>query len=392
MKGWELNASNISNETFDPEQLLRQDLQDFPPYSMSHVPLAELDHLIKSDLNENPFGPSPRAIAALAEMRHYNRYIGQDELREAIARYVGVDVSHIVTSNGADEMIDMVQRIFLDRGDAIVDCPPSFEMYGFFARLNGARIVGVPRRDDFSLDVDAIERVVTQTPAIPPLGKVADPATPSGGRVRVGSGGEIKLIFLANPSNPDGGVASRDQIDRLLTLPAVLVLDEAYAEFAGESCAGSVPTQPNLIVLRTFSKWAGLAGLRVGYCVAPQPIAAKILQCKSPENVNAAGIVAARASLEDKEYLLANVRRIVEERERLSAELARLKYLQPLPSKANFILCRVIGRDARRIQEGLAERGILIRAFGAPRLRDYIRISVGTPEQDEVLVKTLEEL
>src|SRR5450756_1638820 len=109
--------------TFDPAQLLRQDLSNFPPYSMGHVPLADLDHLIKLDLNENPFGPSPKAIAALAQMRHYNRYVGQDELREAIARYVGVDVSHIVASNGADEMIDLVQRVFLNRGDAIVDCP-----------------------------------------------------------------------------------------------------------------------------------------------------------------------------------------------------------------------------------------------------------------------------
>jgi histidinol-phosphate aminotransferase len=154
--------------TFDPEQLLREDLNDFPPYSMGHVPLADLDHLVKLDLNENPFGPSPNAIATLAQMRHYNRYVGQDELREAIARYVGVDASHIVASNGADEMIDWVQRVFLNRGDAIVDCPPSFEMYAFFARVNGARILEVPRRDDFSLDVDAIERAVLNPHPNPP--------------------------------------------------------------------------------------------------------------------------------------------------------------------------------------------------------------------------------
>ncbi len=368
-------------DSIDIETLLRQDLADFPPYSMSHVPLAELDHIIKSDLNENPFGPSPKAIAALANMRHYNRYVGQDELREAIARYVGVDVSHIVTSNGADEMIDLVQRIFLDRGDAIVDCPPSFEMYSFFARLNGARIVQVQRRDDFSLDVDAMERAFEQKP---------HPNTPLTKGME-GEGSAPKLIFLANPSNPDGGVASREEIERLLAMPAILVLDEAYAEFAGESYAARVPSQLNLIVLRTFSKWAGLAGLRVGYCVAPKPIAAKILQCKSPENVNAAGIVAARASIEDKEYLLANVRRIVAERERLSAALAELKYLQPLPSKANFILCRVTGRDAKQIQDALEARGILIRAFGSTRLRDYIRISVGTPEQNDAVLSALKE-
>ncbi len=362
---------------FDSEKLLRDDLSDFPPYSMGHVPLADLDHLIKLDLNENPFGPSPKAIAALSNMRHYNRYVGQDELRADIARYIGVDVDHIVVSNGADEIIDLIQRVFLNRGDAIVDCPPSFEMYGFFARVNGARIIAVPRREDFSIDVDAIERAVNPHPNPPPS---------STGE------GAVKLIFLANPSNPDGGVATRADIERLLTLPMMLVLDEAYAEFAGESYAARVPTQSNLIVLRTFSKWAGLASLRVGYCIAPKPVAAKVLQIKPPENVNSAGIVAARASLDDREFLMANVRRIVQERERLSIALAQLGFLQPLASRANFILCRVIGRDAKNIYDLLAQRNILIRNFSSPRLRDYVRIAVGMPEENDVVLKTLKEL
>jgi histidinol-phosphate aminotransferase len=291
---------------------------------------------------------------------------------------VGVDASHIVASNGADEMIDWVQRVFLNRGDAIVDCPPSFEMYAFFARVNGARILEVPRRDDFSLDVDAIERAVLNPHPNPPPSSTGE--------------GVAKLIFLANPSNPDGSMASRTDIERLLALPAILVLDEAYAEFAGESYATRVPTQPNLIVLRTFSKWAGLASLRVGYCIAPQPIAAKILQIKSPENVNSAGIVAALASLDDREYLLANVRRINEERERLAVALAQLGFLQPLPSRANFLLCRVVGRDARQIYDALAAHGILIRAFSSPRLRECLRVAVGTPEENETLLKALREM
>ncbi len=369
--------------TFDSEKLLRQDLNDFPPYSMGHVPLADLGKYIKLDLNENSFGPSPKAIAALAQMPHYNRYVGQDELREAIARYVGVDVAHIVVSNGADEMIDWVQRVFLNRGDAIVDCPPSFEMYAFFARVNGARILAVPRRDDFSIDVDAIEKAISDFRF--QISKSEDPNLQS-------AICNLKLVFLANPSNPDGGVASRADIERLLALPGIVVLDEAYAEFAGESYAARVPTQSNLIVLRTFSKWAGLASLRVGYCIAPQPIAAKILQVKAPENVNSAGIVAARASLEDIEYLMANVRRIVTERERLSVALAQLGFLQPLPSRANFILCRVIGRTGMEIRDALQARGILIRAFGSPRLHDYIRVAVGTPEENDAVVRMLKEI
>jgi histidinol-phosphate aminotransferase len=265
-------------------------------------------------------------------------------------------------------MIDWIQRMFLNRGDAIVDVPPSFEMYGFFARVNGARIISAPRRADFAIDLDAVESAAGDG-KIPP-----------------------KLLYLANPSNPDGGLASPAEMEQLLALPVMIVLDEAYAEFAGESYASRVPTQPNLIVVRTFSKWAGMAGLRVGYAVAPQPIAAKLWQCKAPENVNAAGIVAARASIDDAEYLLANVRRIVEERERLSAELKRLGFIDPIPSRTNFILCRVEGREARAIHDALAARGILIRAFSSPRLAGYIRVSVGTPEQDDILLRALREI
>jgi len=185
---------------------------------------------------------------------------------------------------------------------------------------------------------------------------------------------------------------TRDQVERLLALPIVVVLDEAYAEFAGASYATRVPTQPNLIVIRTFSKWAGLAGLRVGYCVAPKPIAAKLWQCKSPENVNAAGNVAARASLDDLDYLMTNVRRIVAERERMLVELAKLGWIQPLPSRANFILSRVVGRTGKEVRDALEARGILVRAFGSPRLRDYIRIAIGRPEENEAVLQALRDL
>lgn len=360
---------------FDPEQLLRLDLREFPPYSMGHIPMKDLDRVIKLDLNENSFGPSPKAIEALAKMAHYHRYVGQEELREEIADYVGVGKSHIVVSNGADEMIDLTERVFLDQGDWILDCPPSFEMYSFFARLNGGRIVNAPRREDFTLDLDAIERSLLDS------GLRSDQ-----------DGSKIKLVFVTSPSNPDGGVATHNQIDRLLKLPAMIVLDEAYAEFAGESYAARVLTQPNLIVLRSFSKWAGLASLRIGYCIAPDFVADRILRCKSPENVNSAGIVAARASLQDRAFLLANVEQIVQERERLSVAFARLGFLQPLPSRANFILCHVQGHEARHVYDELRAHDILVRAFNSPRLIEYIRFAVGTPHENEILLDALEKI
>ncbi len=350
---------------FNVDRMLRQDLEQFPAYSASSFSIAEMDGLIKLDTNENPFGPCPRVLEALANNRLWGRYASQDELRPALAQYVGVEPENIVVGNGADEVIDLIQRVFLQPGDRILDCPPSFEMYHLLGRLNAARIVEVPRREDFSLDIDAIERAVAET-------------TP-------------KMLFLANPNNPDGTATPRADLERLLRLPTLVVLDEAYAEFYGESLAERVNTQPNLVVIRTFSKWAGLAGLRVGYCIAPKRIASQILRIKSPYNVNMAGIIAARASLQDVAFLQANVQRIIDERERLTAALACLEYLEPLPSKTNFILCRVLGRDALELRDALARRRVLIRAYAMPRLCDYIRISVGTPEQDDVLLRALSE-
>lgn len=359
--------------TFDSDRLLRQDLLHFAPYTPAAVTIADMERVIKLDANENPFGPSPKALAALADTRVWNRYATQDELRPAIAEYVGVPEEHIVVGNGADEVIDLVERIFLQPGDCIVDCPPSFEMYGKYAAINGARVLEVPRRDPsptvgagFSVDVDEIERAVARE--------------------------HPKMVLIANPNNPDGSLMPPEQVERLLSLPAIIVLDEAYSEFSGSSLVERVPSQPNLVVLRTFSKWAGLAGLRIGYCVAPKAIADQVLRTKSPYNVNAAAIVAARASLEDAEYLRGNVRRILAERDRLLAVLARSDVLEPLPTSTNFILCRVRGRSARALRDDLAQRGILIRAFGSPRLRDFVRVSVGTPEQDDALLSALNEM
>jgi len=363
------------------EQFLRQDLLDFPPYTMASVTTDDFARIIKLDANENAFGPSPRALAALANFHHWNRYATQDELLPALSDYIGVDKQHLVVGNGGDELIDWIARAFLAPGDAIVNCPPTFEMYSHYAHIIGAQVIDVPRRADFSMDVDAVERVIRE------------------GRLETGDSSNfqspisnLKFLFLTNPNSPTGTPIPRADLERLLALPVMILLDEAYAEFGGESLVARVPTQPNLIILRTFSKWAGLAGLRVGYCVAPARVADQLRRIKSPYNVNAAAIVAARASLEDADYLRANVQRIIAERERLMTALASLKFIEPVPSKTNFILCRVLGRDSLALRDALAARGILIRAYKSDLLREYVRITVGTPEENERLLQDLREL
>ncbi len=347
-----------------PNQFHRSDLEDLPEYVPARVP--DFSQVIKLDANENPYGPSPRALAALANWQAWHYYPQQEELREAVARYVGAQAENMIVSNGADESIDLLLRTVLEPGQVVIDCPPSFEMYSLGTRANRGRVCEVLRRPNFSLDVDEIARACERTQA--------------------------KVIVLASPNNPDGGLLPRADLERLLELPTLVVLDEAYAEFAGESAVALVARHSNLVILRTFSKWAGLAGLRVGYTVMPAMLATAVRKIKSPYNVNAAGVLAARASLEDIEYLMNHVRAIVAERERMYADLQQSKLLQPTPSRANFLLCRVVGIQARALKEKLAARNILIRSFHSPRLSEYVRLSVGTREQDDTLLSALEEI
>jgi len=237
-------------------------------------------------------------------------------------------------------------------------------MYRFDTELNGGKIIDIARNEDFSLDTKSII-------------SLAD------------NHSNIKLIFLTNPNNPDGGTLGDACLRQLLQLPLIVVLDEAYIEFAGGSRANWVSEHENLIVLRTFSKWAGLAGLRVGYGIFPHWIRSHLLKIKQPYNVNVAGITAALASLSDVHHLKENVRRIVAERERLYRALKAFDFLKPYPSEANFILSRVIGKDAAELKAALAKRGILIRYFDTQGLRDHVRMSVGTPAQTSVLLEAL---
>lgn len=366
------------------EDLLRSDIcemEEYTPIEPFEVLSARLglpvERIIKLDGNENPYGPSPRALAALADYGRYHIYPDPEHilLREAIQDYIGVDKSHIMFGNGSDELIDLIMRLFLGPGDAIINCPPTFGMYSFDAAICGAEVVRVPRRADFSLDVEAIRQQVLDHPTTRPSDHLTK-----------------KLLFVNSPNNPDGSLASREALLQLLELPLIVVIDEAYAEFSGASMVDLATEYPNLIVLRTFSKWAGLAGLRIGYGVFPLDIIRHLWKIKQPYNVNVAAQAAALASLGDLDYLQANVQRIVAERERLYIQLGKLDFLHPYPSQSNFVLCRVLGRNARQLKLSLEKEGILIRHFNKPGLRDCIRISVGKPDQTEVLLQTLREV
>jgi histidinol-phosphate aminotransferase len=325
------------------------------------------EQISKLDGNENPYGPSPKVGEALARFEHYHIYPdpGQHAVREAVGRYVGVEPEQIVFGAGSDELLDLAALLFLSPGDTVVSAPPTFGMYDFLGRIYDARVVSVPRREDFSLDMPAIERALS-------------------------SG--AKLLYLASPNNPTGNALPLDQLERLLSYPVAIVIDEAYAEFAGTSAIDLMPRNDNLIVARTFSKWAGLAGLRAGYAALPRSLVDVVWKIKIPYNLNVASEQAIIVSLEDRDHLLGNVRLIVKERQQMFERLEALGWVRPYPSAGNFLLCEVRGLPARDVRDELRKRGVLVRYFDAPGLRNCVRISVGRPKDTDRVIEALSEI
>ncbi len=365
---------------FAAQALLRPDISDLEEYT----PIQPLDvlsarlgipvgQLVKLDANENPYGPVPAVLEALAEYNYYHIYPDpeQTELRAALSEFVGAPSENILPTHGADEMLDYLCRVFLRPGDAVIDCPPTFGMYSFDAGLVGGEVLQAWRRADYSIDVDAIEQHFEKDRAA----------------------GRIKLLFLTSPNNPTGNWLDDDDLLRLLALPVMVVLDEAYVEFAEHASRASwVMRYENLVVLRTFSKAAGIAGLRLGYGICPTWLMAQLWKFKQPYNVNVAASVAGLASLRRIDQVLHVVAMIRSERTRLAAGLQSIPYLRPYPSHANFILCDVAGREGQKLKSLLERQGILVRHYRKARLENCIRISVGRPEQTDRLLDVLRAL
>ncbi len=349
---------------------LQPHLRQAAPYASVQPPEAlaarlglPMERIVKLDANENPYGPSPKALAALAAARSYHIYPDPEQrrVRDALARYIGYGLEWVVAGAGSDELIDLLVRLFVPPGEVILNFPPTFSFYPFLAAVQDARVIDVPRRADYSLDVGAA----------------------------VAAAPQARLIFAVSPNNPTGTLLTRPELEALLATGLPVAVDEAYSEFAGESLVGLVRERPNLIVLRTLSKWAGLAGLRLGYMVADPELVEVVLRVKQPYNINAAAEAAALASFDDLPLLQARVEAIAQERGRLAGLLAGLPGVEVTPSRANFLLCRLTQVEARLVYERLLERGVMVRYFDTPLLRNHLRISVGRPDQTDALVAAL---
>lgn len=324
------------------------------------------DSVSKLDFNENPYGPSPAVSEALASLRYIHLYPDPlaRELRAEVSEYAGIDEARILIGSGADEIISLLVSLFMDPGDTILDIVPTYSMYGGVTLQHAGKVRHVERDSDWRIDVPAT------------LAAMDD---------------GVKMVWVCSPNNPTGNLATEDEVVPLLETGVPVVVDEAYHEFSGHTFARLLDTYSNLIIMRTFSKLAGLAGLRVGYVLANERVIEQAQKVKLPFNTTAASQAAALAALRDRDRLRENLRAILAERERMVRMLREQGELTPYPSDANYLLCEARG-SARELHAQLATEGVFVRYFPKPRIDSCLRISVGRPEDTDRLVAALNKL
>ncbi len=366
--------------TSEPPQV-RSHLAQLPGYAPV-VPLAERarragldpEDCLKLDANENPYGMHRKVRAALsaamADPRFGSIYPdpNQTELRAALSRYTGLDASMIVAGAGADELLDLALRSLLQAGDIIVTCPPSFGMYPFLADVNELRLVEVARGYGFTVNSEAL------------LGAVEHP-------------GAECIVVLTSPNNPSGDLVPKELLRDILGRGASVILDEAYIEFAGVDASAQdlLADYPRLIIMRTFSKWAGIAGLRLGYALAHPDLIADLIKVKQPYNVNQAAEVAGIAAVDHADEIGAQIGAVRDCRDRFYDSLLDFEGLSPLPSESNYILVGVdpdIG-TGEELHDRLAAVGVFTRTYSDPLLARHLRISIPRADQLETLLERL---
>jgi histidinol-phosphate aminotransferase len=329
-----------------------------------------IENAVKLASNENPLGPSPKAVGALAgALSELHRYPDASafRLREGLAAHLGVPMEHLIQGNGSNELLELCVRTFTTPSDHVVFADPAFVVYQLAAMAHGVASTAVPLREDVH-DLEAMAAAVTP---------------------------KTRLIFVANPNNPTGTYVTKSAMMRFLreVPPEIVVaVDEAYFEYADRAdypnCLELRGLRERLVVLRTFSKIYGLAALRVGYAVAPPELVDYMNRVRAPFNVSTPGQVAALAALSDREHVEKSRTQNRTERARVTDALLGMG-LRAVPSQANFVYVDM-GRPARPIYERLLRRGVIVRPFGA--LPASLRVTVGTAAENDVFLGVLREV
>jgi histidinol-phosphate aminotransferase len=333
-----------------------------------HPPLEGRTEKLRMDFNENPIGCSRAVRRALGKLTAatISAYPEQETVRRKLARHFGVDVTELLLTNGTDEALSLVVNTFVEARDTVLLAEPTYAMYRFYSELAGARIVA-PRYDaEMNFPWDEILAALRGRP---------------------------RVFFLPNPNSPIGSLLSQAELRLLLRAArqTVVVVDEAYFEFSGVTVIPWIRRYDNLIVTRTFSKTAGLAGLRLGCIFVRRDLASVMRKAQSPYPVNAAALAAAGAAIGDRAFIQRTIREVRQGKQELAKALLRLG-IKHFPSAGNFVLVH-FGTRAKEIVSGLARKGILVRDrssdFGG---EGYVRITLGTLAQTRRLLRELEAM
>jgi len=343
---------------------LRRNIEALAGYVPGEQPAGD-ERVIKLNTNENPYPPSPRALAVLREtdwsvLRKYPDPMAT-KVRRWVAERFDLAPEQVLCGNGSDELLTLCMRAFVGEGERVAWPVPTYSLYPVLAGIQGAVPVEVPTAEDFTVPVEALAET------------------------------DARLLFLCNPNAPTGRhLPTEAVLDLAERFRGVLVVDEAYADFGPGSVVPALGDRPNVLVLRTLSKSYSLAGLRFGYAVGPADLIAGLAKCKDSYNCDAVSIEVAAAALADEAWMRANVERIRAERRRLAERLAAAGFTV-YPSETNFLLARPPGGQAEGLYRFLKDRGILIRYWNLPRLADKVRITIGTAEETEALLAAVDD-
>ena len=347
-----------------PADWIRAVVRAVPPYTPGEQPAADR-RVVKLNTNENPYPPAPGVLKALHDAVDDRMRLYPDpeatELRRTAAELYGVPLDHVLAGNGSDELLALLLRALVDPGDRVAFPVPTYSLYETLVAVQGGVVVEHPWPSDWSL----------------PAGLGAS---------------EAKVTFLCNPNSPSGTLVPVDDIAALAgRVAGVLVVDEAYVDFAPATALGLIARRPNVVVLRTLSKSYSLAGLRVGLAFGDPGLLRGLRTVKDSYNLNRLSQAAAVAALRDQDTVRANVARVARTRARLATALRGLGYVVP-DSYANFVLARRPGVDQTSITAALAARGILVRHFTSHGLGDALRVSIGTDDEIDAFLGVLREL
>ena len=354
----------------DASSLIRPIIRELHGYVPGEQP--KVQGLIKLNTNENPYPPSPKVLKAVkaAVDRRLRLYPNPtaDRLRAKIAAYHRCKPENIIVGNGSDELLALATRVFVEPGAVIQYFTPSYSLYPVLADIHGATRHPVPLNPDFTI------------PTAEDLRR--------DGKWKV----DAPLTFVTTPNAPSGRAYATADLDRLSNAhQGVIILDEAYVNFANEDALSLALKFPHVIVARTFSKAYSLCFLRVGYFVGHPELITALDKARDSYNVNGLGQLAAEAALDDLPYYRKNFRRILATREHVVAELAKLGF-NTLPSQTNFILTRPSGFPASEWLEKLRGEKVLVRWWDYPEVRDYLRITIGTGREMETFLKVVRRL